>query len=587
MSSSKNVHRDSVSYWKAATSADGGMNMAHPTPMENICNKYLSLLEIGQGDRVLDVGIGFGRFVDYYHAKGAEIYGIDVDPNMVKAAQATYADKTTELRVTEAEDTGFETGFFDRIVCWGVFDELDQGPAFHEMVRLLRPGGRLLLTGKNSLFERDDEEAMLAEIGARSKNHPNSFTDIANLQFDRFGVKIADAHYFLRRGDFAKDQAVIKQPGRFYEYLLVLEREGELQVDSDSLPVIARKHSKTWLENRIDRDLSKSHGRVDGSETLMLSGVYRSGTTILAQVVSAHKDVYLTYDSIKYPRFCLDLPVEADGRNLVEEIAGRITQRWGIQFDVEIVMSSMPDQPTHAQIYDAGLAHLRDNYKADAGIYGEKIAVMWTSIPDFLEMFPQGRAIHIFRDPRDVVASFKNITYEPGFAYLDGAFNCLHAMSALKDIQEYYGQGRVMLVRLEDLTEDTAATARKISDFLGREYDPDMLNPEMYRDKSGKPWKNNSGFFPEASGIMKNNQRWREHLSKAEIFFIEMISMPQMVEFRYALSGGVPSKDEWAEIHGFLEDPLLSGRFTHWVATGKGVEGYPSDPREKEVDFQK
>jgi SAM-dependent methyltransferase len=579
----KTVHRDSVDYWKAATSIDGGLSKAHPSPLDEVCKKYLNLLDIQQGHKVLDVGIGFGRFVDFYLSREAKIYGIDIDPKMIDDVKTSYGDKCHDLRVASVVDTGFECGFFDRIVCWGVFDELDQGPALLAMGKLLKPGGRLIVTGKNCLYSQDDEQAMLAEKGARSKNHPNSFTDIPSLDFELFGVSVAHARYFLRRGDFASDISVTDLPERFYEYLLILERTGELAVTMDDLPVIARKHSKTWLESRIDRDLSQTYGHVNDAETLMLSGVYRSGTTILAQLVGAHRDVYLTYDSIKYPRFCLDLEVGMSGRVVVEDIAGRITERWGIKFDVEKVIKTLPDSPSHAEIYERSLSHLRDNYKPAAQIYGEKIAVMWTSTPDFLEMFPKGKVIHIFRDPRDVVASFKNMTYEPGFAYLDAAFNCLHAMSALKDIQAYYGQDRVMLIRLEDLTEDPEATARKISEFLQREFDSGMVNPECYRDKVGNPWKNNSGFFPKSEGIMKNQERWREHLSKAEIFFIEMISMSKMVEYGYELSGAVPSRTEWDEIHSYIEDPVLSKRFKLWIASGKGVEGYPSNPRDKEV----
>jgi len=581
----KTVHRDSVSYWKSATEREGGLGNAHPTPLDDVCTRYLNLLEIGASQRVLDVGLGFGRFVDFYHSCGAEVYGIDVDPKMVEDARTTHGDKLHELRTASAEDTGFETDFFDRIVCWGVFDELQQGPALYEMARVLKPGGRLLLTGKNALYLRDDEQAMQAEIGARAKNHPNSFTDIPTLEFRQFGLVIDQSRYFLKRGDLAGDTAVNEQPERFYEYLLILERTSEQLVSRSALPVIARSYSKTWLEAQIDRDLDQTYGRVDGVETLMISGVYRSGTTILAQVVGAHRDVYLTYDTIKYPRFCLDQKLEEGGRTIAEEIGGRITPRWGVEFDVEAVVESLPESPTHAQVYERALAQLRDNYKPIAQIYGEKIAVMWTSIPDFLEMFPQGRAIHIIRDPRDVVASFKNITYEPGFAYLDGAFNCLHAMSAVRAIQDYYGENRLMLVRLEDLTEDPELTARRISEFLGRTYDADMLNPQKYRDKAGNAWKNNSGFFPETQGIDKNQQRWREHLSSAEVFFVEMVVMAKMVEFGYKPSGRVPNQQEWQEIYSFIQDPFLSKRFAHWIATGKGLEGYPSDPRTKEVGY--
>ena len=56
--------------------------------------------------------------------------------------------------------------------------------------------------------------------------------------------------------------------------------------------------------------------------------------------------------------------------------------------------------------------------------WGRKTQLVWRQIPDFLKIFPKGKAINIIRDPRSVLASFKKSTYNPEPAYLGAIFNC-------------------------------------------------------------------------------------------------------------------------------------------------------------------
>ena len=60
--------------------------------------------------------------------------------------------------------------------------------------------------------------------------------------------------------------------------------------------------------------------------------------------------------------------------------------------------------------------------------WADKTQLVWTRVPDFLDMFPNGKVIHIVRDPRNVMASFKKSTYAPEPAYISAAFNCYDSM---------------------------------------------------------------------------------------------------------------------------------------------------------------
>jgi SAM-dependent methyltransferase len=244
----EDVHRDTVEYWRSVTADDRPIDGRHPAPKQHVMAKYFSALRPAPGQRVLDIGIGFGRFVPVYQSHGLEIHGVDVDPLMIEALRTGFPDRTIAVRPDPAEALSFPDAMFDLIVCWGVFDELDQGPALAEMARVLKIGGQLLVTGKNSRYHAGDENAIAAEVGARAKNHRNFFTDLATMDFGRFGLRVEALTTFERRGDFAAERpaAMTDLHAPFYEYVFAARKTHAAEVDRHSAPAISRSVSLTF-----------------------------------------------------------------------------------------------------------------------------------------------------------------------------------------------------------------------------------------------------------------------------------------------------------------------------------------------------
>lgn len=204
-------------------------------------------LEIAEGATVLEMGCGFGRSIPYLQSVARQLHAIDISEAMIGTAREKHGHyKNVEFHVSEAERTPFSDQTFDHVVCFGVFDAVFQLETLMEINRIMRPGGRLLLTGKNTNYFNDDEEAYVAEVRAREKMHPNYFTDVPALlkNLDKFGFRIIKNSFFLRRGDLSKMQAEPTLPRQFYEYLFVFEKK-----DTISSPVdlsISDTHSQTW-----------------------------------------------------------------------------------------------------------------------------------------------------------------------------------------------------------------------------------------------------------------------------------------------------------------------------------------------------
>lgn len=96
---------------------------------------------------VLEVAIGTGRNLAFYRAD-VRITGIEISPAMLAIARqrATALGLDVDLREGAAEALPYAEGTFDTVVCaLSLCTIPDPAKAIAEMVRVLKPGGTLLL----------------------------------------------------------------------------------------------------------------------------------------------------------------------------------------------------------------------------------------------------------------------------------------------------------------------------------------------------------------------------------------------------------------------------------------------------------
>lgn len=328
-------------------------------------------------------------------------------------------------------------------------------------------------------------------------------------------------------------------------------------------------------------------GAAAGTKPILVSGVYRSGTTFLAALLGAHPDLRASSSTVKFIRFCLgrygDMANAADRRRLVEESARRVLVRWELTMDVESVLREADAHaaPSYALMYDLMMKDLLCKGAPARTRWVEKLAIQWSGIPAFLDMFPEGRVVHVVRDPRDVVLSYKKMTFEPGHTYIDAAFNCRDSMASVLDLPPQYAS-RVFVVRAEDLATQREAKVEELWKFLGLQPDGSMLDVEKLHAE-GEDWATNTSFGKPFQKWPDAKPRWPEHLSRVEVMLIEMLTQPYLGRYGYESSGFVPTAAEWGEMYAFLDDEFLQGRFRQWLTTGKGAEGYRSDPYTHEM----
>jgi len=119
---------------------------ADPEPWAWERRRALLLGEARPGERVLDLGCGSGRFMAALRDAGADPVGVEIAGAALDRARAVAPG--ADLRLLEPDGSiPLEHGSVDLVWCSEVLEHVAGGvELLHEVRRVLRPGGRLLVT---------------------------------------------------------------------------------------------------------------------------------------------------------------------------------------------------------------------------------------------------------------------------------------------------------------------------------------------------------------------------------------------------------------------------------------------------------
>ncbi|MCP4204935.1 MAG: sulfotransferase [bacterium] len=338
---------------------------------------------------------------------------------------------------------------------------------------------------------------------------------------------------------------------------------------------------------------------------LFITGMPRSGTTLLERVMCLHDDVLvfgqplpLVYVELKR-RFLREsdkcspleerLPInDSFASTYVDPAAfARYLEERSMDFDwLSGVFNSMADfdgwrtRPSQddGSLWDSLSRAATRNLSSYLGFTLRTLA--GSERPRYLgckevrceEFVPyllstNRKVLLMIREPRDVVVSMnrgrgREFTGPPRpllFDLRQWRKCCAFALA-------YEHDPNLLIVRYEDLVSEPVAQAQRISDFLGLEaFRRASLESEL-RSPDGEPWDANSSHWAASVISDRSVGSYESLLGREEARFAEALCLPELKAFGYrtTLTDAVEIEEALAEFHeiGPLERPELA--FYRW-----------------------
>lgn len=164
----------------------------------DLANEALSLVSLKAGERFLDVAAGTGGLSLPAARLGAQVLATDWSSAMIERFQARVREeglRDAEGRVMECHALDLPDDSFDVTGSqFGVMLVPDQPRALHEMVRVTKPGGRVLLIAYGHPSELEFLEWFVAAMKAVAPESPGLPDDPPPLEF-----QVADPQVLRQR----------------------------------------------------------------------------------------------------------------------------------------------------------------------------------------------------------------------------------------------------------------------------------------------------------------------------------------------------------------------------------------------------
>lgn len=124
-------------------SSDDTLETAQERKYDRLCH----LLDLSEGDRVLEIGCGWGGFAEHAASRyGVHVTGLTLSTEHAKYAsarlEAAGLDDRTEIKLQDFRD---EKAMYDKVVSIEMIESVDETnwpPLFHAISRALPPGGK-------------------------------------------------------------------------------------------------------------------------------------------------------------------------------------------------------------------------------------------------------------------------------------------------------------------------------------------------------------------------------------------------------------------------------------------------------------
>lgn len=250
-------------------------------------------------------------------------------------------------------------------------------------------------------------------------------------------------------------------------------------------------------------------------DIILLTGVGRSGTTLLQGMLNMHSRIYFPPETHFFKRYILPYIVKRKLPDPEKLASDKFLARLDHRIFDHIVNQS------YLGLNDLKEAFLFILNHSDSEFVGDKDTEYIRYIPHLKQIFPNAFLVHIIRDPRDVVNSRIRTDWgkKRSIAFHSAEYN-FYVKQILKYGPELFGSKYVEL-RYEDLIRQPEKELKKILNRFNLEFEESML--EFHKSTSSiiaqdeLNWKQNLS----KPLIINNAGRWMGNLELHEVSVIE------------------------------------------------------------------
>ena len=225
------------------------------------------------------------------------------------------------------------------------------------------------------------------------------------------------------------------------------------------------------------------------SGPVFVLGSPRSGNTLLACLLNKHPDLFVLFETNLYNTLrqrwqrrvrrgaepahaFVEAVMHALGRTWSPETSDVVVRRE----DVEAAAAA--GSPHYGRMMGAYVETLMRATKPTARRWGDKTPHHMARVDAILAAHPDAQFVHVYRDPRDVVASLTKPTFPHASENaLTNAEVVLQYLDLFERSRARIPAGQLLDVRYEALVEDPEASLHAVCAFLGVAFDPAMLEP--------------------------------------------------------------------------------------------------------------
>jgi len=217
---------------------------------------------------------------------------------------------------------------------------------------------------------------------------------------------------------------------------------------------------------------------------VFIVGCYRSGTSIMRLMLSAHPRIYISQETNYIDRVgailhCFgNLEERPNLLRLYGEIRSYlIGERWDPvpDFSELVEWTSSYGHSYSSVVTFYGTWGASREGRQELLYWGDNTPRYIHSMTFLKHLFPQARFIHMVRDPRDVVASASKLPLG-GKTALGIAYDWERALLSGLAAEASWGAQGILRVKYEDLVTNPKETMERICEFLEVEFYPEMLS---------------------------------------------------------------------------------------------------------------